>query len=145
MEMNLDALPDDPAALRAIILAQQQKIAGMEASSRAYEALIQALKLTIARLKRQRYGSSSEKIEREIAQLELALEGLEMAGAAADPTPETGEADSTPDAAATEQRLPPRRRGKPRISADAPREVITLDPGERCPDCGGVLRLVDSL
>ena len=142
MEISLDSLPDDPAALRAMILAQQQKIVGMEAANRAYEALIQALKLTIARLKRQRYGSSSEKIEREIAQLELALEGLEMAGAATDPTPETGEADSIPDAAATEQLLPPRRRGKPRIAADAPRENIVLDPGERCPDCGGALRLV---
>jgi len=142
MEISLDALPEDPAALQAIILAQHQKIVGMAASSRAYEALIQALKITIARLKRQRYGASSEKIDREIAQLELALEGLEMAGAAADPAPETGEADSTPDAAATEQRLPPRRRGKLRIAADAPRESITLDPGERCPDCGGALRLV---
>jgi transposase len=47
-----------------------------------------------------------------------------------------------PTDTAAEQRLPPRRRGKPRISADAPREVITLDPGERCPDCGGALRLV---
>jgi hypothetical protein len=144
MEISLDSLPDDPAALRAMILAQQQKIVGMEASSRAYEALIQALKLTIARLKRQKYGASSEKIDREIAQLELALEGLEMAGAASDPTPEGDEpADAAAtDTAATAQLLPPRRRGKPRISADAPRESITLDPGAHCPDCGGVLRLV---
>ena len=144
MEISLDALPEDPAALQAIILAQQQKIAGMEASSRAYEALIQALKLTIARLKRQRYGASSEKIDREIAQLELALEGLEMAGAVADPAPESDEPadEAATDATATEQRLPPRRRGKPRIAADAPRESIVLDPGERCPDCGGALRLV---
>ncbi len=85
MEISLDALPEDPAALQAIILAQHQKIVGMAASSRACEALIQALEITIARLKRQKYGASSEKIEREIAQLELALEGLEMAGAASDP------------------------------------------------------------
>ncbi|MBK8909095.1 MAG: transposase [Rhodospirillales bacterium] len=98
------------------------------------------MKITIARLKRQRCGASSEKIDREIEQLELALEGLEMAGAAADPTPAADDAGS--NATATEQLLPPRRRGKPRIAADAPREVITLDPGERCPDCGGVLRLV---
>jgi transposase len=144
MEISLDSLPDDPAALQAIILAQHQKIVGMAASSRAYEALIQALKLTIARLKRQKYGASSEKIDREIAQLELALEGLEMAGVAADPAPESDELgdDAATGTAATAQLLPPRRRGKPRISADAPREVITLDPGERCPDCGGVLRLV---
>jgi transposase len=144
MEISLDSLPDDPAALRAMILAQQQKIIGMEAANRAYEALIQALKLTIARLKRQRYGASSEKIDREIAQLELALEGFEMAGAAADPAPESDEPgdDAATGTGATEQRLPPRRRGKPRISADAPRESIVLDPAERCPDCGGALRLV---
>ena len=142
--MSLDSLPEDPAALRDMILAQQQRIVGMEATNRAYEALIQALKLTIARLKRQRYGASSEKIDREIAQLELALEGLEMAGAAADPAPESDEPadEAATDAAASEQRLPPRRRGKPRISADAPRESIVLDPGARCPDCGGALRLV---
>jgi transposase len=141
MEISLDALPEDPAALRAMILAQQQKIVGMEAANRAYEALIQALKLTIARLKRQRYGASSAKIDREIALLELALEGLEMAGAATAPTPESDAPadDAATDTVATEQLLPPRRRGKPRIAADAPREVITLDPGERC---GGVLRLV---
>ena len=86
MEIGLGALPEDPAALRAIILAQRQQIVGLEASGRAYEALIQALEITIARLKKQKYGASSEKIEREIAQLELALEGLEMVAAAADPT-----------------------------------------------------------
>lgn len=140
MEIGVDALPEDPAALRSIILAQRQQIVDMEASGRAYEALIQALKITIARLKKQKYGAISEKIEREIAQLELALEGLEMVGAAADPTLEPGK--STNDTMASEQRLSPRRRGKPRISADAPRESIVFDPGEHCPDCGGVLRLV---
>ncbi len=79
MEIGVDALPEDPAALRAIILAQRAEIVGMAASGRAYEALIQALKITIARLKKQKYGPSSEKIEREIDQLELALEDLEMA------------------------------------------------------------------
>ena len=133
MEISLDALPDDPAALRDMILAQQQKIAGMEASSRAYEALIQALKLTIARLKRQRYGSSSEKIDREIAQLELALESLEMAGAAADAKPESDEAaeGNADDDTAAERRLhpadaashgslpTPRARSSPSIPASA--------------------------
>jgi transposase len=108
--------------------------------------LVQALKITIAKLKKQRFGASSEKIEREIEQLELALESLETARAAADPTPEADIPESE-DAPATENAAPgsvppPRRRGKPRIADDAPRESIVLDPGERCPDCGGVLRLV---
>ena len=141
MEIDLDALPDDADALRAIIVAQHQALTGMQASNRAYEALVQALKITIARLKKQRFGSSSEKIEREIQQLEFALEELEGARAAADATPEAEDGVADDDApAASAERAPQSRRGKPRIAPDAPREIITLDPGERCPDCGGVPR-----
>jgi transposase len=143
MEIDVDALPEDTAALRAIILAQHREIAGIAAANRAYEALIQALKITIARLKKQRFGPSSEKIEREIEQLELALESLEtaraVAGTAADPE---ADHEAAAEAATSEERLPPRRRGAPRIAPDAPRESIVLDPGEHCPDCGGTLRLV---
>ena len=118
----------------------------MAAANRAYEALVQALRITIARLKKQRFGPSSEKIERELAQLELALESLETTHAAADPTPEADapEAEEAPatGTAAPDDAPPQRRRGKPRIAADAPRETITLDPGDLCPDCGGALRLV---
>jgi transposase len=135
-----DALPDDPAALKAIILSQRAEALRMAASVRAYEALIQALKIRIAKLKKQQFGPSSEKIEREIDQLQLALEDLEVAMA-------TVEAVSAPTGAAATTKAPadrvePRRRGKPRIAAATPRERVVLDPGERCPDCGGALRLV---
>ena len=43
--------------------------------------------IRIARLKRQRFGASSEKIEREIEQLELALEDLKVEIASTEPTP----------------------------------------------------------
>lgn len=146
MTPNADALPDDSALLQAMVLGLRAQITGMDAANRAYEALVQALRVTIARLKKQRFGPSSEKIEREIEQLELALENLEAARAAADPSLEMDatEADETPVAgiAAPDLPLSPRRRGRPRIADDAPRETVVLDPGERCPDCGGVLRLV---
>jgi transposase len=104
----------------------------------------QAVKISIARLKKQRFGASSEKIVRKIEQLELAPESLETTRAAADPTPEADMPESE-DAPATwsagPDRVPPqRRRGKPPIADDAPRETIVLDPGERCPDCGGAAR-----
>jgi len=121
----------------------------MATSLRAYEAMVEALKLRIARLKRQKFGRSSEKIDREIAQLELALEGLEVARAVAEPTPaEDEETDAAPEngtAPAPDQptqKSMPRRRGKPRVAPDTPRERIVLDPGEQCPACGGPLRLV---
>jgi hypothetical protein len=94
---------------------------------------------TIARLKKQKYGASSEKIAREIEQLELALEGLEIERAAADLTPE--EPDDEPTSTSTE-RPTPRRRGKPRLNGEVIRERIVLDPGTCCPGCSGALRLV---
>ncbi|MCQ9157275.1 IS66 family transposase, partial [Acidomonas methanolica] len=130
-------LPDDLAALKAIIMAQQVEIARLSTSERAYDALIQSLKIRIARLQKQKFGASSEKIEREVEQLELLLEDVEIAIAAADTTPEPEEQEG--DDAATSPR---RRRGKPRVSETTPRERIVLDPGETCSACGGPLRLV---
>ncbi|HEX6687788.1 MAG TPA: IS66 family transposase [Solirubrobacterales bacterium] len=135
-----DVLPDDPATLKAIILAQRAEALRMAASVRAYEALIQALRIRIAKLKRQKFGSSSEKIEREIDQLRLALEDLEVAMATAEATAASAEPTARADARC--ERALPRRRGKPRIDATTVRERVVLDPGERCPDCGGALRLV---
>ena len=145
MVQALDTLPDDPAVLKAIIQAEREEAARVTASMRAYEALIEALRIQIARLKRQRYGHSSEKIDREIEQLEMALEGLEIAQAAEGNTPPPAEDDATADSEPETDdvtRKPPRRRGKPRVAPDTPRETITLDPGESCPDCGGPLRLL---
>lgn len=127
MVQALDTLPDDPAALKAIILAER-------ASMRAYEALIDALRTQIARLKKQKFGASSEKIAREIEQLQLALEDLEVARSAA------GKPPSAAVDPVTREPVAQRRRGKPRVSGDTPRERVVLDPGERCPDCDGPLR-----
>lgn len=68
MTSETDTLPEDPALLQAMVLGLQAEVAGMAAANRAYEALVQALKITIAKLKKQRFGRSSEKIEREIEQ-----------------------------------------------------------------------------
>ena len=139
MLSSLDRLPDDPAALKAIILAQQEEVARLTASARAYEALVQALKIRIARLQRQKFGPSSEKIEREIEQLQLTLEDLEVAMAAAGTPTGPDDTELQPEAALAS---PQRRRGKPRVADHAPRERIVLDPGDRCPECGGTLRLI---
>ena len=142
MDSPLDALPDDPAALKAIIVAERAETARMAASVRAYEILVQSLKLRIARLKKQAFGPSSEKIEREIAQLQLALEDLEVAMATAAPEPTTPPADPPEIPEAPADRPAPRRRGRPRIADTVARRRVVLDPGERCPDCGGTLRSV---
>jgi len=139
MDIALDQLPDDVDALKAMILSQRAEATRLEASVKAYEALVQALKIRIARLRKQKFGRSSEKIGREIEQLELALEALEVKIAADDTSPE---ADEVAGDGAESTRPAPRRRGKPRISEDAPRERHVLDPGGTCPECGGELRLL---
>ena len=132
-------LPNDPAVLKAMIAALQAENDKMSATLRAHDLLVQSLRVRIARLQKQKFGASSEKIEREIEQLELALEDLQVALAEADAHPHD---ESDAAEAATDASEPTRPRRRPRVSADTPRERRTLDPGETCPDCGGELRVV---
>ena len=135
------SLPDDPAILKAMIVSLQADAGKMKATLRAHEALVQALQLQIARLRKQKFGASSEKIEREIEQLELALESLEVAASCATESAGEDDADEQPSVSTDAPEAKPRRR-KLRVSDDTPRERIVLDPGETCPDCGGDLRLL---
>ncbi len=140
MSEDADILSNDPAVLKAMIAALQAENARMSATLQAHEQLVQALRLRIAKLQKQAFGKSSEKIEREIAQLELALEDLLVAAAEQRNEP-TGEEDAELLAAvAGTAELRPRRR--PRVSDATPRERRELNPGTCCPDCGGDLRVV---
>jgi transposase len=138
--MSNDAaiLPEDPALLKAMIAALQAENARMSATIRAHDQLIQTLRLRIAKLKKQAFGKSSEKVEREIEQLELALEDLLIAAAGSATAPAEDDVPASTGDDTTERK--PRRR--PRVSDTTPRERRELDPGTCCPDCGGDLRLV---
>ena len=65
-------LPEDPALLKAMIADLQAQNAKLAATVRAHDLMVQTLRLRIAKSKKQAFGKSSEKIEREIEQLELA-------------------------------------------------------------------------
>jgi transposase len=129
-------IPDEPALLKALIATLQAENAKISATLRAHDQLIQTLRLRIAKLKKQVFGQSSEKIEREINQLELALEDLLIASAES----ETAVPDGASEAAEETANRPSRRR--PQVSDSTPRERLELDPGSCCPDCGGDLRVV---
>ena len=131
-------LPDDPAVLKAMIAALQAENAKISATLRVHDQLVQALRLRIAKLQKLAFGKSSEKIEREIEQLELALEDLLVAVAEKDDTP----IDEGLDEPASEEASAPVLRRRPRVSDATPRERRELDPGACCPDCGGDLRVV---
>src|SRR3979490_1499032 len=59
----------DREALRALVFAQQERLLSRDSE-------IEHLKLVIAKLRRMMFGTKSEKITREIEQLELKLEEL---------------------------------------------------------------------
>jgi transposase len=89
---------------------------------------IQRLKLFVAKLQRMQFGPSSERLARQVDQLELRLEDLET-------DKEAKPSAATPQVVAGTQ---PAR--KP-LSADLPREIETILPKETaCPDCGGGLK-----
>jgi len=128
---------DDPAVLKAMIAALQAENAKISATLRVHDQLVQALRLRIAKLQKLAFGKSSEKIEREIEQLELALEELLVAVAEEDDAPiNEGQDEPSPEAADA-----PALRRRPRVSDTTPRERRELDPGTCCPDCGGDLRV----
>lgn len=135
------ALPEDTALLKAKIAELQAENEKLTTTLRAHDLVVQALRLQIAMLKKQAFGKSSEKIQREIEQLELALEDLLVTASQQGIGQSEGDDAPAPvsaDAGSSDAR--PRRR--PRVSVDTPRERRELDPGNTCPDCGGELRLV---
>jgi len=120
-------LPDlsslDADALRALILAQQEELASRDTE-------IENLKLLVLKLKRLQFGQKSEKLDKQIEQLELRLEDLEANQTARSPSTST----------AAQPVSKPARRPLPE---HLPREIETYAPRqESCPDCGGSLRLL---
>lgn len=131
-------LSNDPAVLKAIIAALQAENAKMSATLRVHNQLLKALRLRIAKLQKLAFGKSSEKVEREIEQLELALEDLLVAVAEDDDAP----IDEGKDEPSQEAADAPALLRRPRVSDTTLRERRELDSGTRCPDCGGDLRVV---
>lgn len=129
MPIDSVALPDDVDALKRII-------GEMARDAVAARAEIEKLRFQLARFRRARFGQSSEKIERTVAQLELAIETLEEDDAqriAAIP------AVAEAIAAAAEQSSKPARRPLPE---HLPREEIVHPGACSCPQCGGALRRI---
>lgn len=127
------ALPDlnqlDPAALKALILSQHEQLL-----SRDNE--IEHLKLLIAKLRRMQFGRRSEKLDRQIEQLELRLDELQATQA------ENPAAAHTPAGVAPVASVAAKAARKP-LPEHLPREVRKYPPKQNaCPDCGGRLNFL---
>ena len=72
-------LPDDVDALKRMIVALAQ-------DALHSRTLIEKLRFELARLKRQQFGTSSERMDGRVEQLELAIEALETDRASVQPT-----------------------------------------------------------
>lgn len=112
-------LPDDIEILKQIVIEQRSRLLSNSLQ-------IEHLKLQLSKLRRMQFGRSSEKIDAQIAQLELTLEELEVREAALSPAV----------AAALPQRAKPVRRPLP---DNLPRETLVHAPACNCPDCGSAM------
>src|SRR5687767_5856715 len=77
MQAVVSPLPDNVAALKALVVSMSAELAAAKAQASATEALIAHLQLQIAKLRREQYGPSAERSRRLLDQLELQLEELE--------------------------------------------------------------------
>jgi transposase len=116
-------LPSDVKSLQRLVREQQAQLLSRD-------VLIEHLKLQLARLKKMKFGRSSEQLDAQIAQLEFSLEELEANAAATAPL-------KTP---ASESATKPARKPLP---DHLPREPHVHEPTTgscNCPECGGSLR-----
>jgi transposase len=127
VSIDPDSLPDDVDALKRII-------GEMARDAVAARTEIDKLRFELARFKRAQFGRSSEKIERTVEQLELAIETLEE-----DEAQRVAAIPAVAGAieAAVEQK--PARRALPE---HLPREEIVHATACACPQCGGALRRI---
>jgi len=133
MSLATAELPADPAALRAFALACQGELQAAQTAVQLKALEIEKLRFQIARLRRMQFGRSSERITRQIEQLELELEELE-----------TGAAEDVARAEASQPEAPARVREKPKrkpLPDHLPRQEVLHQPeGDGaciCPACGG--------
>src|SRR5690606_11228829 len=71
------SLPEDINALKQLVIEQRALLAAKDEQLLSRDVLIEKLKIELLRLKRMRFGRSSERLDEKIAQLELTLEELE--------------------------------------------------------------------
>jgi transposase len=140
MSLTPNQLPDDIPELKRLLIAKDAELVAARNGLVVTQLTIEKLKAQLARLRREKFGSSSERIERAIAQLELALEEAQagkaeaMASAAQAPEPET----PAPSADAQSAEAPVAEKKKRRtLPLELPRRDVVHAPADVCKACGG--------
>lgn len=125
MSSKIESLPDDPVALKALLIKQKRKIHVLQSQ---LDELNESLRFERYR----KYGKSSEK---DPGQEELFDEAEQLEPESIDS--EVNEESDIPDSGNTTKRKKKRKSRKP-LPADLPRikKVIELDASERQCSCG---------
>src|SRR3954447_21362695 len=150
MSLALDELPRDPDRLLQIVQQMGEVVARQNASLVSLraehdtvlaerdgaQAEVEKLRLLIRQLQRNRFGRRSERLDPD--QLQLGLEDLEQAAAAAEAVQEEAAArSSTPRAPRA------RRRNLGALPAHLPRVETLVDVEDKsCPCCGGAMHVI---
>ena len=124
-------------AERAARRAAEAEAATAKETQRVLDLEIERLKLEIARLRRHRFGTSSERSAR-LEQLELALAELEETVAEADAADALRVAQRSPTGEA--RRTTPRKPARRPLPEHLPRTRIVYPAPATCPCCGGAVR-----
>jgi transposase len=132
-------LPSDVEELRRLVLLRTAERDAAKAGLLTKALEVEKLKVQIARLRRKSFGASSERVRRELEQLELKLEEIETAEAQAEAAQKTAAAEE-PAQSAQEEAPPKKQRRK--LPEALPRREIVHEPACACPACGGAMRKV---
>jgi transposase len=136
MSTGHEPLPSDLATAHAMILVERDARQRAEALVSAAALEIERLKLLLARMRRERFGQSSERSVRLIEQLELQLAELEEGMAEEEAAAEIAAPVMEPAARPRSARKPARRP----LPENLPRERIVYPAPCACPKCGGPVR-----
>ena len=136
---RLEILPDDIEALKAALAAERAAREMAEARASGAEAMVKHLKLVIAKMKRDRFGPSSERGRKILDQLELQLEELEATAAEDEIAAEIAASKAAQDDTVV-RGFTRRKPVRAPLPAHLPRERVVLPGPAACPCCGGILR-----
>jgi transposase len=148
MALSLDDLPNDVKSLKALIIAADEKNAGLAADRNRLEYEQTVLAAEVARLteqnerldhiidvlRRAQFGRKSERISAE--QMALALEDVETALGAEDATAEKK------NAIVRREGIEGRRANRGHLPAHLPREEVIVEPEAKICACGGALHVI---
>ena len=131
MALDPTPFPNDIATLKALLAVTTRRAEKAEARAHDLDAQIANLKLTIAKMRRDTFGASSERGAKLIDQMELQLAELVETV-----TEGKAAAEIAAPAAVASAKKPARRP----LPSHLPRERVVHQAAAACPCCGGQLR-----